>query len=418
MLFCGCTTRDAGPPSRGGADEETAAAGDTPPPSPGVGVDGGAAEAGTGRDDGGVQADGSADSAPPACATDLTPSLAQLGVPGVSASIVKNGRVVCTAVAGTAVLGTGGGTPVAPATDFLWASVSKTVTATAVMQLYEQGKFQLDDDVSDYIGFPVRVPSCSTTPITFRHLLTHTSSITDNDTVIDSEPVAVPSGDPTVPLGDLVKGYLTPGGAYYHASANFDRGCPGTISDYSNMGVATLGYLVEVISGEDLYQYYQNHIFGPLGMTNSSFRLADLDRALLAAPNGNEEQYGEADFPDGMMRTSPAQLGKFLAMYMQGGTYEGRQLLKPSTVQEILKSQTSVGAASTGGITQGLVWYTVNTFGPTTWGHDGDDDGATSNMFFDPVANVGVILVSNGSWKGDPGAIATMTALFHEAARY
>lgn len=66
-----------------------------------------------------------------------------------------------------------------------------------------------------------------------------------------------------------------------------------------------------------------------------------------------------------------------------------------------------------------MVWYSVNTFGRITWGHDGhdgDDDGATSNMFFDPATKTGVILVANGSWAGDPGAVATMTKLFEEAA--
>jgi CubicO group peptidase (beta-lactamase class C family) len=412
MILCGCSSAPVSPEPRGPANDETVGGG---APAPGSPVGGGEqADAGRPADDGAPPPEAGTDAPPPACATDLTPALAALGVPGLSASVVAKGRVVCTAVAGNAVVGANGNTPVTPATDFLWASVSKTVTATAVMQLYEQGKFRLDDDIGDYIGFRVRVPSCTATPITFRQLLTHTSSITDNNAVIDSKPVAVSSGDPIVPLGDLVKGYLTPGGAYYHATANFDAGCPGTISDYSNMGVATLGYLVQVISGEDLYQYYRDHIFGPLGMTNSSFRLADLDRSLLAAPNGSEAQYGEADFPDGMMRTSPGQLGKFLAAYMQGGA----PLLKPSTVQEMLKLQTTVGAASTGGITQGLVWYTVDTFGPTTWGHDGDDDGASSNMFFDPAANVGVILVANGSWTGDPGAVATMRALFQEGASH
>jgi CubicO group peptidase (beta-lactamase class C family) len=411
--------------SGGGASSSQSGPGQGDPPaspSPQDGVDGGAGEASAPRpgDDAGAGPDGRADAPPPACATDLTAALAELRVPGLSASIVKNGRVVCTAVAGTAAVAKDGNpaTPVTPETDFLWASVSKTVTATAVMQLWEQGKFQLDDDINRYLGFSVHVPSCTGTPITFRHLLTHTSSITDNNDVIDSKPVAVESGDPTVPLGDLVKGYLTTGGAFYHRDTNFDAGCPGTISDYSNMGVATLGYLVQVISGEDLYQYYRDHIFGPLGMANSGFRLADIDVARLAAPNGNEASYGEADFPDGMMRTSPAQLGKFLAMYTQGGTYGGQQILKSSTVEEMLKSQTSLGSASTGGITQGLVWYTVSTFGMTTWGHDGDDDGATSNMFFDPATKIGVILVSNGVWKGDPGAVATMTKLFQEGATY
>jgi CubicO group peptidase (beta-lactamase class C family) len=361
----------------------------------------------------------SSDAPPPACTTDLTPFVTSLKVPGISGAIVKNGHVVCTAVAGKAVLPGNGRTEkaVTTDTDFLWASVSKTVTATAVMQLWERGKFQLDDSIDKYLGFSVRVPTCKATPITFRQLLTHTSSITDNDTVINSKPVAVSSGDPTVALDRLVKGYFTPGGEFYH-TANFDSGCPGTQSDYSNMGVALLGYLVQVISGEDLYAYYQAHIFGPLGMKNTSFHLADLDAATLAAPLGTEAQYGEADFPDGMMRTSPVQLGKFLAMISQGGTYDGKQLLMPSTVKEMLKQQTALAPASTNGITQGLILYTVNKFGPVTWGHDGDDDGATSNMFFDPATKTGVILVSNGVWSGDPGAVPAMSALFGESAKY
>lgn len=357
-------------------------------------------------------------SAPPVkCTTDLTPFLTTLKVPGLSAAVVKNGRVACNAVAGMAVTGAGA-RPVTPETGFLWASVSKTVTATAIMQLYEQGKLGLDDDINEHIGFSVRVPTCAGTPITFRQLLTHTSSIADNDSVIDAAPVAVESGDPTVALGDLVKGYLTPGGKYYRAGKSFSAGCPGTASDYSNIGITTLGYLVQRISNQDLYQYFRDHIFTPLGMSQSSFRLADLDASLLAKPNGTDAHYGEADFPDGMLRTSPTQLGKFLAMYTQSGTYAGKELLKASTVEEILKKQTTLAPASTGGKTQGLAWYTVDTFGPITWGHDGDDDGATSNMFFDPVTKTGVLLVSNGTWAGDPGAVPVMKALFAEASAY
>jgi CubicO group peptidase (beta-lactamase class C family) len=407
----------------------------------GNGEDGGVVS--TGGDDGGVVSTGGHDggvppppndaappdgdtrgtdagSPPATCATDLSAYLNGLAVPGVSAAVVKHGRVVCTAVAGTAVLATGNtpAKPVTTDTDFLWASVSKTLTATALMQLYEQGKFELDDDISKYIGFPVQIPSCPGTPVTFRELLTHTSSITDNDNIINSSPVATDSGDPVVPLGDLIEGYLSTGGKFYDASNNFDVGCPGTISDYANMGIATVGYLVQVMSGEDLYQYYQDHIFSPLGMTDSSFHLAGLDPAEIAAPNGNEASYGEADFPDGMLRTSPAQLGKFLAAFTQGGSYDGHRILQGSTVDLMLSMQTSLGSASTGGITQGLVWYTVDTFGSITWGHDGDDDGATSNMFFDPTTNAGVLMVSNGGWTGDPGAVAAMKALFEESAMY
>src|SRR6266567_535375 len=99
------------------------------------------------------------------CKTDLTSDLQTLKVPGLSAAIVKNGKVVCTAVAGMA--DTTQNKPVTPDTAFLWASVSKTVTATALMQLYEQGKFQLDDNINKYLPSQVQVhiPSCPATPV-------------------------------------------------------------------------------------------------------------------------------------------------------------------------------------------------------------------------------------------------------------
>ncbi|MFL5627873.1 MAG: serine hydrolase domain-containing protein [Ktedonobacteraceae bacterium] len=339
-----------------------------------------------------------------ACKTDLTGDLKTLKVRGLSAAIVKNGRLVCTAVAGMA----GQNQPVTPNTLFLWASVSKTVTATALMQLYDQGKIQLDDDINKYLPFQVSIPSCPNTPVTFRQLLTHTSSIKDNDKVIDS---MVTQGDPTVSLADFVKGYLTPGGRYYDRNANFEAGCPGTINDYSNMGATTIGYLVETISGTNFYQYTKDNIFTPLGMTEASFRLADLNQSQIALPKGKGSQYGEANFPDGMLRTSPSHLAKFLIAYMQGGQYNGKQILKSTTVQEMLKNQTPLDH------TQGLIWYTDTQFnGETTWGHNGSDTGAASNMFFDPAKNEGVILVANGDWKGD--APATMKKLFQEADGY
>ncbi len=350
------------------------------------------------------------------CKTDLTSQLSKLHSPGLSAAIVKNGQVVCTAVAGMA--DTTKNIPVTPDTDFLWASVSKTVTVTALMELFDQGKFKLDDDINKYLPFKVSIPSCPNTPITFRELLTHTSSIKDNNlSVGDNVDNSVP-GDSPILLADFVKGYLTPGGTYYKRKKNFKKSCPGTVSDYSNIGITLAGYLVEVLSGQSFCQYTQNNVFTPLDMPNSSFKLAGLNQSLIALPNGNGILYGEPDYPAGMLRTTPTLLGHLLIMYMQGGQYNGKQILKSTTVQRILTSQTALGSASSNGITQGLVWYTVNTFGPITWGHDGDDNGAASNMFFDPTTHTGVLMVSNGEWSGDPGAVSTMDKLFQEAAGY
>ena len=119
----------------------------------------------------------------PACKTDLTSRLRTLDVPGLAAAIVKNGRMICTAVAGMANIEQK--QPVTPDTLFLIASVSKTMTATALMQLYDQGKFQLGDDINRYLPFPIRIPVSPTSPITFRQLLTHSASIKDNAAYIN-----------------------------------------------------------------------------------------------------------------------------------------------------------------------------------------------------------------------------------------
>src|SRR5712675_1456396 len=124
------------------------------------------------------------DTAPPGtCKTDLTRQLRTLDVPGLAAAVVKNGRIVCTATAGLANIEEN--RPVTPDTLFLIASVSKTITATAVMQLYDERKFQLDDDINRYLPFTVRIPASPSAPITFRQLLNHTSSIKDNTTYIN-----------------------------------------------------------------------------------------------------------------------------------------------------------------------------------------------------------------------------------------
>src|SRR5690349_3250215 len=186
--------------------------------------------------------DGDDDDTPdvPACTTDVAGALAGLRVPGVSAAIVKHGAVACTAVAGDARIETG--EPVAPDTIFAWASVSKTVTATAAMILHDEGRFELDDDINGYLPFPVANPNCPGTPITFRQLLTHTSSILDNLDIYDA---SYTIGDSPIALGDFVRGYVTPGGGYYDHDWNFADECPGTIDDYSNVAIGLLGYLVE-----------------------------------------------------------------------------------------------------------------------------------------------------------------------------
>jgi CubicO group peptidase (beta-lactamase class C family) len=320
---------------------------------------------------------------------DLDRDMRSLAVPGLSAAVVAHGAVVCAPVAGTA--DTDRGIRVTPDTVFSWASVSKTVTATALMQLFDRGLFELDDDISDYLSFPVRIPRCLDLPVTFRQLLTHTSGIKDSK-VYDSLYV---DGDSPIPLGEFIEDYLAVGGRYYNRRKNFRRHCPGSVSEYSNIAVGAIGRLVEVLSGLPFARYVTDHIFDPLGMTNTSFTLDGLDRAQIALPDGNGPLQGFPTFPDGTMRSSPSNLAKFLIAYMRGGRYDGGEILTRATVEEMLRPQTPLDPA------QGLIWYSERFGKEILWGHNGDDPGISANMFFHPESEFGVLLVANGEWRHD-----------------
>jgi CubicO group peptidase (beta-lactamase class C family) len=360
----------------------------------------------------------------PTCKIDLNSQLRILNVPGLAAAIVKDDRIVCTAVAGFANIEQK--KPVTPDTLFLIASVSKTITATALMQLYDQDKFELDDDINDYLPFKVRIPAAPDSPITFRQLLNHTSSIKDNPTYVNCPgscaygsapiPFVTRGADSPISLAELMRGYLTPGGKYYDKDKNFEPEGPGKIAEYSNMGIVLAGYLVEVISGVPFDQFCKDHIFTPLGMPKTSWRLAGIDQSMLAVPYDKSflfgyvpyGQYGEPDYPDGMLRTSINELAQFLIAYMQGGHHNGTRILKSDTVEAMLESQTPLKRS------HGLGWIRQTINDETVWGHDGDDHGAGTKMWFDPENKVGVILMTNGIWVDNDDLL---TSLFQEADR-
>jgi CubicO group peptidase (beta-lactamase class C family) len=360
----------------------------------------------------------------PACKTSLDNQLRALNVPGLSAAIVKGGRLVCAAVAGKANVEQD--RPVTVDTLFLIASVSKTVTATALMQLYEQKRLGLDDDVNSYLPFRISVPASPSVPITFRQLLTHTASIRDNKKYINCPdscaygssplPIVTRGADSQIALGDFVKGYFTPGGPYYDGDENFEDEKPGTTAKYSNMSMVLIGYLVEIISGTPFDRYCQNHIFRPLGMDKTSWRLANVDQSTVAIPYNKGwfaytpyGHYGEPDYPDGMLRTSVTDLAQFLISFMEEGRYDKKQILNPMTVREMLKPQTDLDPSI------GLGWFNQLIGKRMIWGHDGSDHGAGAKMWFDPTSREGVIILTNGIWLENN---ELLSILFREADQY
>jgi len=209
----------------------------------------------------------------------MTKLMGMAHMSALSAAIVKNNEVVWAK--GFGLYDRENNKEADEKTIYLVASISKTFTATALMQLYEKGYFKLDDDVSNYLPFTLRNPNYPDKPITFRMLLAHQSSLAED-----------PPGFYAYIPGDLeVEGYpypwleeyLVPGGINYIPQIWTDLP-PGEEMNYANVGYGLLGYLVERISGKPFEEYCRENIFEPLSMNDTSFRLANVNTSRVAVP--------------------------------------------------------------------------------------------------------------------------------------
>ena len=357
-------------------------------------------------------------------------------IPGLSISIVKDDHIVWEEHFGYANIDEN--IIVDENTLFMLASISKTVTATALMQLFEDGLFSLDDDIDDYLPFDVNHPDYLT-PISFKMLLTHTSGIQDNWDVMPYY-----DGDSELELGYYLEQYLIPGGEFYGSNSNFTNSIPGTNYTYSNIGAALIGFLVEEISSQPFNDYCNENIFEPLSMDNTFWFLSEIDNLdQVASPyqvtggsgdscfiigcgiydqsnpcfcdsaciyygdccsdyddvcgedgtgssSGNlteYEHYGYADYPSGQLRTTSNNLAKFMSAYMNDGTYNGVRILDSETI-ELIKTIHYPTVNSM----QGLMWYYKNENGRTLFGHNGGDVGSSTEMFISFSDNLGVVL--------------------------
>ena len=314
-------------------------------------------------------------------------------IPAVSACAVKSGEIVWTGAYGYANIAED--IRVADSTLFMLASVSKTITGLALMQLWDEGLFRLDDDINAYLPFDVVNPNFPDSTITFRMLFAHTSSLNDNWSVMNSTYV---SGDSPIHLSEYVRDYFTPGGAYYDASANFNTWPPGTRWDYCNHGFVLIGYLVETITGTPFDQYCQDSIFVPLGMNETSWFLEGLNIDNVAMPyeyiHGRYHPYGHfgyADYPAGALRTNTLQLARFLIAFMQWGRIDDVRILDSTTVEMM----TTIQYPELSSI-QGLVWFRGNVGGRQVWRHGGGDRGVSTMLAFCPDEHSGAVVLTNG----------------------
>lgn len=317
--------------------------------------------------------------------------------PSVSSCIIINDSVVWSKAYG--LYDIENNKPATIDTLYLMASISKTVTATALMQLYEQGLFNLDEDVNNYLPFNLRNPNHPNTPITFRMLLSHRSSLAGDNLYWLC--LSYIPGDPDIqdyPYPWL-KEYLTPNGSAYTPTVWSDNPA-GEKLQYANIGYSLIGYLVELISGQPFDQYCKDHIFTPLEMHNTSFRLRNLNISNIAVPYEYKDgkylphpHYGmHVIHPSATMRTSVEEYSHFIIAHMNGGKYNDVRLLNETTVELIHTTH----YLSSNGWNYGLGWIIDKTFlGKKEISHSGGWPGVHTLVTIRPDEDIAVIIFTN-----------------------
>jgi len=312
-------------------------------------------------------------------------------IPGISACIIKNNSVVWSDGFGYRDI-----RHKLDATDDTVhpiASVTKLFTATAIMQLYEEGKFDLDDNVSDYLGFDLKNPKYPKVNITFRMLLAHQSSLADINIryLINFMLIGYPKS--------WLEEYLLVDGLFYSKKA-WKSYAPGENVFYSNINIELLGLLVEIFSGQPYEEYVKDNILDPLEMYNTSFYLEDFDPYMLS------NQYFWYGFyvtlphfiygihAAGGLCSTVLDLSHFLIAYMQNGTYKGYQLLEPDIIKEMFTIQ--YPDSFDGKFRFGLGWYFWNASDNKSYGgHGGIAIGGRSELRWRLDDDVGVIFCWN-----------------------
>ncbi len=347
----------------------------------------------------------------------ITKHMTENQIVGLSACRVQEGEVIWAKGYGWADMAAQ--KPMTPDTIQNIASISKTFTCTALMQLWEQGKFQLDDPVNDYLPFQVKHPKHSTS-ITFHQLLIHTSAIADGNAYEES----YACGDPSTSLAEWIQGYLVAGGKFYDPEANFHSWEPGTNWGYSNVAYGLLGYLVETLSGESFTHYCREHIFKPLGMDQTGWLLSEIDISNHAVPHvqpeGSERMkplfavnpdpenkndplplclYSFPNLSDGLVRTSARQLALFAAAFSKPNV--NGIPLKPETMQRCFTPQIPSQEVAGVRLGLGLTWFNyANLETPDDilyWMHDGGDPGVHTRMQLSLKSRGAVTILTNSS---------------------
>jgi CubicO group peptidase (beta-lactamase class C family) len=292
-------------------------------------------------------------------------------------------------------------TPVDPkATLFRPGSVSKLFTWTAVMQLVEAGKLDLDVDVNRYLDF--KVPSYRGAPVTLRQLMTHRAGF--SETARD----LLTFGKAPPPLGEVLKRYVPP-----------RIFAPEEGPGYSNYGASLAGYIVERVSGVPFERYVQQRIFAPLGMTSSTFQQPLPPELAPRMSTGYQTRdhagpgFEIVDMPPaGALSASGDDMAHFMIAHLQEGRYGDARVLSPQTARMM---HTTLWKAFPDLNGNALGFYQQNINGHRVIAHGGDTEFFHSDLSLFLDDGVGLFVSVNGRGKDGQGEFIR-DSLFHSFA--
>jgi len=306
-------------------------------------------------------------------------------IAGATIAVVKDGKLLFAKGYGYADVKSK--KPVsAQGTLFRPGSISKLFTWTAVMQLFEQGKLDLDRDVNEYLDF--KIPDAFGKPITLKNIMTHTPGFEEQVKDLFS----INPGSPN--LGQYLKTHI-PGRIYP----------PGTVPAYSNYATAVAGYIVERVSGKPFEQYIAENIFKPLNMGHSSFvqplpaELAPLMSSGYRLASDDAQPFEVVNpFPAGSLSSSATDMAQFMIAHLQDGQLNGASILKPETAR-LMHSRLFGLDDAANAMCYGFYEETRN--GHRIIGHGGDTVSFHSDLHLVLDQKVGFFVSYNSPGRGD-----------------
>ena len=329
-------------------------------------------------------------------------------VPGIAYGIIVDGKVVHIGTAGVREVSSRA--PVDTGSVFRIASMTKSFTAVAILQLRDAGRLSLDDPVERHVPelAALRYPTSDSPKITIRHLLTHSEGFPEDN----------PWGDQQLAATDAQMAAMMRSGIPFSTA-------PGTNYEYSNYGFAILGRIVASVSGMPYPRYITERVLRPLGMTSTTLEAAAVPAQRLAhgyrLQDGNwleEKQLPDGSFgPMGGMLTSISDLGRWVGFMLDAwpprdGAETGP--LKRSSLREMQQIARFSGATAVRGATGGALTLNAGGYGyglrvqqtclfRTSVSHTGGLPGFGSLMRWLPEHGVGIVALGNLTYTGWTG---------------